>query len=129
MFLLFHGNFSMFLHTVSIWHTLVLAIWRLIMIKSHTKAVTYCTMHRCYVLLVLGYGQWTCFHSIFPHKPEYFSCPVGLEHPQLPGRVCEGDHQHQQQWDQPDSVLDHSKDNFLSHDYHLCPVESTCCVK
>ena len=54
---MFHGNFSMILHTVSIWYTLVLAVWRLIMIKFHTKAVTYCTMRRCCVLLVLGYGE------------------------------------------------------------------------
>jgi hypothetical protein len=47
----------MILHTVSIWYTLVLAVWRLIMIKYHTMAVTHCTMHRCCVLLVLGYGE------------------------------------------------------------------------
>ena len=46
----------MILHTVSIWYTLVLAVWRLIMIKYHTKAVTYCTLSRCNTLLVLGYG-------------------------------------------------------------------------
>ena len=48
----------MILHTVSIWYTLVLAVWRLIMIKFHTMAVTYCTMHKCCVLLVLGYSEW-----------------------------------------------------------------------
>ena len=47
----------MILHTVSIWYTLVLAVWRLIMIKFHTIAVTSCTMRRCWVLLVLGYGE------------------------------------------------------------------------
>ena len=46
----------MILHTVSIWYTLVLAVWRLIMIKYHTKAITYCTLSRCNTLLVLGYG-------------------------------------------------------------------------
>ena len=55
---MFHGNFSIFVHTVSVWYTLVLAIWRLIMIKFHTMAVTYCTMHMCCVLLVLGYSEW-----------------------------------------------------------------------
>ena len=57
LFLLFHVNFSMILHTVSIWYTLVLAVWRLIMIKFHTMAVTYCTMRRCFILLVFGYGE------------------------------------------------------------------------
>ena len=57
MFLLFHVNFSIILHTVSIWYTLVLAVWRFIMIKFHTVAVTHCTRQKCSVLLVLGYGE------------------------------------------------------------------------
>ena len=58
MFLLFHVNFSIILHTVSIWYTLVLAVWRFIMIKFHTMAVTHCTRGRCTVLLVLGYSEY-----------------------------------------------------------------------
>ena len=33
-FMLFHSHFSNFIHTVSIWLTLSLAIWRFIMIKE-----------------------------------------------------------------------------------------------
>ena len=36
---------------------LVLAVWRLIMIKYHTQAVTLCTRQRCFILLILGYGE------------------------------------------------------------------------
>ena len=57
IFLLFHGNFSTHIHTVSIWYSLQLAVWRLIMIKSSSKAVTYCTHSRCHLLLVLGYCE------------------------------------------------------------------------
>jgi len=54
-FLLFHTNFSIMIHTVSIWLTLSLAIWRFIMIKFSTLAVTLCTLSRCRAVLVLGY--------------------------------------------------------------------------
>jgi len=54
-FLLFHTNFSIMIHTVSIWLTLSLAIWRFIMIKFPTMAVSLCTLPRCRAVLVLGY--------------------------------------------------------------------------
>ena len=38
MVILFHVNFSLMIHTVSIWLTLSLAIWRYIMIKYHSLA-------------------------------------------------------------------------------------------
>ena len=45
------------IHTVSIWLTLSLAIWRFIMIKFCSLAVTLCTLPRCRILLILGYGK------------------------------------------------------------------------
>ena len=44
------------IHTVSIWLTLSLAIWRFIMIKFPIFAVSICTITRCKAILVLGYG-------------------------------------------------------------------------
>ena len=57
VFLLFHVNFTLILHGMSIWYTLVLAVWRLIMIRHHTSAVTLCTPQRCYFMIILGYGE------------------------------------------------------------------------
>jgi len=54
-FLMFHTNFSIMIHTVSIWLTLSLAIWRFIMIKFSTLAVTLCNVQRCRAVLLLGY--------------------------------------------------------------------------
>lgn len=55
--MLFHMNFSNFIHTVSIWLTLSLAIWRFIMIKFPSQSVDLCTADKCRVVLGLGYGQ------------------------------------------------------------------------
>ena len=57
IFLLFHTNFTLMIHTVSIWLTLSLALWRFIMIKFCSLAVTLCTLPRCRILLILGYGK------------------------------------------------------------------------
>lgn len=56
MVVLFHVNFSLMIHTVSIWLTLSLAIWRYIMIKYHSLAQSLCTVRRCKIVLLLGYG-------------------------------------------------------------------------
>jgi len=55
LFMLFHSNFSIHIHTVSIWYTLQLAVWRLITIKSVSAAAAYCSSPRCHSLLLLGY--------------------------------------------------------------------------
>ena len=56
--MLFHMNFSNFIHTVSIWLTLSLAIWRFIMIKFPSEAATLCTVARCKIVLFLGFGKY-----------------------------------------------------------------------
>ena len=58
IFLLFHTNFTGMIHTVSTWLTLSLAIWRFIMIKFPTWAVSLCTGTRCRLVLTCGYGKY-----------------------------------------------------------------------
>ena len=58
VFLLFHSNFTIIIHTVSIWLTLSLAFWRLIMIRLPSEAITMCTMDRCKIILILGFGEF-----------------------------------------------------------------------
>ena len=53
----FHVNFSIVIHTVSVWLTLSLAVWRFIMIQFHTLAPIYCTMFRCNLVLVSAYSK------------------------------------------------------------------------
>ena len=55
--MLFHTNFTLMIHTVAIWLTLSLAIWRFIMIKFPSKAVKLCTDSRSKLVLVLGFGE------------------------------------------------------------------------
>ena len=57
IFLLFHTNFTIIIHTVSIWLTLSLAIWRFIMIKFSILAVSLCTIKRCKAVLTFGYSK------------------------------------------------------------------------
>jgi hypothetical protein len=64
IFLLFHTNFTIMIHTVSIWLTLSLALWRLIMIKFSTLAITMCTLSRCKVVLTLGFGRINKKHNV-----------------------------------------------------------------
>ena len=58
IFMLFHINFTVMIHTVSIFLTLALAIWRFIMIKFHSLATEICTMSRCKNLLFLAFGNF-----------------------------------------------------------------------
>jgi len=55
IFMLFHISFTVMIHTVSIFLTLALAIWRFIMIKFHSLATEICTMTRCRNLLFLAF--------------------------------------------------------------------------
>ena len=57
MFMYFHSNFTIMIHTVSTWLTLSLAIWRFIMIKFPAQATTLCTHSRCKMLLIFGFGK------------------------------------------------------------------------
>ena len=55
--MLFHTNFTLMIHTVAIWLTLSLAIWRFIMIKFPNKASHICTETGCKVVLGFGFGK------------------------------------------------------------------------
>ena len=57
IFMLFHTNFTLMIHTVAIWLTLSLAIWRFIMIKFPNKAAHICTETGCKVVLSFGFGK------------------------------------------------------------------------
>ena len=59
------------IHTVSIWLTLSLAIWRFIMIKFPTSAVTFCTLARCKALIICSYVI-----PIFLTIPNFFSFKI-----------------------------------------------------
>merc|ERR1719150_2050734 len=56
IFMVFHTNFTVMIHTVATWLTFSLAIWRFIMIKFPSKAATLCTVARCKIVLAFGYG-------------------------------------------------------------------------
>ncbi|KAL1451685.1 hypothetical protein WDU94_006040 [Cyamophila willieti] len=55
MFVLFHSNFSQVCHTVSIYLTVVLAIWRYIAVVYPQHNRTWCTMRTTTVTILLGY--------------------------------------------------------------------------
>jgi len=55
IFMVFHTNFTVMIHTVATWLTFSLAIWRFIMIKFPSEAATLCTVGRCKIVLVLGF--------------------------------------------------------------------------
>lgn len=55
VYILFHGNFSQVLHTISMCLTLTLAIWRYIAIRYPEKSQTLCTNYRCTVSICVSY--------------------------------------------------------------------------
>ena len=57
IFLLFHTNFTIMIHNVSVCLTLSLAIWRLIMIRFPALSVHLCTLVRCRSVLITCYGS------------------------------------------------------------------------
>ena len=56
-YMIFHANFSVIIHNVSVWLTLSVAIWRFIMIRFHHLVPVYCTIRRCHILLFSAYGK------------------------------------------------------------------------
>ena len=78
---LFHVNFSLMIHTVSIWLTLSLAVWRYIMIKFHALAVSLCTVRRCKIVLVLGYGKYSFNLSVIKDLSNIIVVPAFLTIP------------------------------------------------
>ncbi|XP_059154203.1 sex peptide receptor-like [Physella acuta] len=52
-FLLFHASFSIVCHTVAIWLTIALAIFRYIYICKPTSGVHYCSQHRARVVVFM----------------------------------------------------------------------------
>ena len=58
IFVLFHTNFTIIIHTVSVCLTLSLALWRLCMIQFPTESVRMCTLPRCKAVLTVCYGMY-----------------------------------------------------------------------
>nr|XP_040569440.1 G-protein coupled receptor dmsr-1-like [Lepeophtheirus salmonis] len=71
LFVWSHSNFSLVIHAVSIWLTLSLAVWRLIMIQFYTLSPIYCTIKRCKILLTLAY-----IIPIFICVPNYMATTI-----------------------------------------------------
>lgn len=87
IFLLFHASFSIVCHTVAIWLTIALAIFRYIYICKPTKGSVYCSLQRAkmticivYVLTVLIClpNYLTNVYSCVP-----VDCGAALEHDQV----------------------------------------------
>ncbi|CAH0394927.1 unnamed protein product [Bemisia tabaci] len=55
LFVLFHSNFAQVCHTVSIWLTLLLAIWRYIAVGYPQRNRQWCSMRTTTTLILLGY--------------------------------------------------------------------------
>ncbi|KAL0279163.1 UNVERIFIED_CONTAM: hypothetical protein PYX00_000773 [Menopon gallinae] len=55
VFILFHVHFSQILHTISICHTLTLAIWRYIAIRHPQQSLIWCTETRCNLAIATSY--------------------------------------------------------------------------
>ena len=72
VFLLFHTNFTIMIHTVSIWLTLCLAIWRWIMIKFPSFSLEICTLTASKIVLALGFGSYNFKPSLEENRRERF---------------------------------------------------------
>lgn len=55
LFVLWHSNFSQVFHTVSIWLTVVLAVWRYIAVAYPQKNRDWCKMENTYKAVITGY--------------------------------------------------------------------------
>lgn len=55
MLVLWHSNFSQVFHTISIWLTVVLAVWRYIAVAYPQKNRDWCNMETTYVAVIAGY--------------------------------------------------------------------------
>ena len=68
----FHTNFTIMIHTVSIWLTLCLAIWRWIMIKFPSFSLEICTLTASKIVLALGFGSYNFKPSLEENRRERF---------------------------------------------------------
>ncbi|XP_076461655.1 G-protein coupled receptor dmsr-1-like [Babylonia areolata] len=68
IFLLFHASFSIVMHTVAIWLTIALAIFRYIYICMPTKGNIYCSLRRAKITIFVVYAL-----TVVVCVPNYFS--------------------------------------------------------
>ncbi|OXA62113.1 sex peptide receptor [Folsomia candida] len=55
LFVLAHSNFSQVCHTISIWLTVTLAVWRYMMVAMPMQNKTLCTMERAKLAIIIAY--------------------------------------------------------------------------
>ncbi|XP_041369865.1 sex peptide receptor-like [Gigantopelta aegis] len=80
-FLMFHASFSIICHTVAIWLTIALAIFRYIYICMPTKGAVYCNLHRARIAIFLVYLSMLllCIPNIIINRFERISLePLNL---------------------------------------------------
>ncbi|XP_071526788.1 G-protein coupled receptor dmsr-1-like [Panulirus ornatus] len=76
VFVLFHAGFAQVFHTISIWLTVTLAVWRYIAIAFPQKNTTWCSMTRTHTVIVAAF-----FCSIICNIPNYLSFTISkIEH-------------------------------------------------
>ena len=82
LYVLFHAHFAQIFHTVSIFMTVMLAVWRFLSIVHPTVAAKHCTMRRCLTFIVLAY-----LASPVICLPSYFTFAVRSQPTLQPGDV------------------------------------------
>lgn len=71
VFVLFHAHFTQVFHTISIWLTVTLAVWRYIAIAYPQNTSTWCSMQRTFVVMVAAF-----FCSVICNIPNYLSFTI-----------------------------------------------------
>ncbi|XP_045605438.2 G-protein coupled receptor dmsr-1-like [Procambarus clarkii] len=76
VFVLFHAHFAQVFHTISIWLTVTLAVWRYIAIAFPQNNTTWCSMQRTRTVIVAAF-----FCSLFCNISNYLNFTISkLEH-------------------------------------------------
>ncbi|KAK8727712.1 hypothetical protein OTU49_009419 [Cherax quadricarinatus] len=76
VFVLFHAHFAQVFHTISIWLTVTLAVWRYIAIAFPQNNTTWCSMSRTLTVIVAAF-----FCSLICNIPNYLNFTISkMEH-------------------------------------------------
>ncbi|XP_042227864.1 G-protein coupled receptor dmsr-1-like isoform X2 [Homarus americanus] len=71
VFVLFHAHFTHVFHTISIWLTVTLAVWRYIAIAFPQNNTTWCSMQRTHTVIVAAF-----FCSVICNIPSYLNFTI-----------------------------------------------------
>ncbi|XP_042222561.1 G-protein coupled receptor dmsr-1-like [Homarus americanus] len=76
VFVLFHAHFAQVFHTISIWLTVTLAVWRYIAIAFPQNNTTWCSMRRTHTVSIAAF-----FCSVICNIPNYLTFTIStIEH-------------------------------------------------